>query len=389
MSQFTTPRIIVYGEDALEYLETVEGKRAFIVTDKIMHKLGFVEKVANYLKEAGMEVKVFDEVEPEPSFETMTKGAELAKNYGPDWFIGLGGGSCMDSAKRIWVLYERPDIEVKTMPTPLEKLGLRKKARLICIPTTSGTGSEATWGMVITDTKENRKMEFASQDVVPDIAILDPELPASMPPSLAANTGLDALTHAIEAYVAQGKNDFSDVLAIGAIQMIFEYLPRSYRNPKDKEAKEKMHYAATMAGLAMSNATACIAHAMGHSFGAIFHIPHGRAVGVFHPYTIQYNAKEVMERYAEIAKAIGIEAKTDEEAVEKLVEAIKKLMKEVDEPISVKEMGISWENYEKNLDGLAKRARESGATFVNPRVTEEEDYRRLFICAFKGEKVDF
>ncbi|MFQ6000008.1 MAG: iron-containing alcohol dehydrogenase, partial [Candidatus Bathyarchaeia archaeon] len=170
MSQFTTPRTIVYGEDALEYLKTIEGKRAFIVTDKTLHKLSFVKKVANYLKEAGMEVEVFDEVEPEPSFETMIKGAELARKYGPDWFIGLGGGSCMDAAKRIWVLYERPDIEVRMMPSPLEKLGLRKKARLICIPTTSGTGSEATWGMVITDAKEKRKMEFASQDVVPDIA---------------------------------------------------------------------------------------------------------------------------------------------------------------------------------------------------------------------------
>lgn len=389
MSQFTTPRIIVYGEDALEYLETVEGKRALIVTDKMLHKLGFVEKVANYLKEAGMEVEVFDEVEPEPSFETVIKGAELARKYGPDWFIGLGGGSCMDAAKRIWVLYERPDIDVRTMPTPLEKLGLRKKARLICIPTTSGTGSEATWGMIITDVKEKRKMEFASQDVVPDIAIVDPELPASMPPSLTADTGLDALTHAIEAYIAQFKNDFSDVLATGATKMIFEYLPRSYRNPEDKEAKEKMHYAATMAGMAFGNSTVGIAHAMGHSFGALFHIPHGRAVGVFHPYTIQYNAKEVMEEYAKIAKAIGIEAKTDEEAVEKLVEAVKSLMEEVNEPVSVKDMGISWEDYEKNLDSLAKGARQSGATFVNPRVPEEEDYRRLFIYAFNGEKVDF
>jgi len=335
MSQFTTPRIIVYGEEALEYLKTVEGKRAFIVTDKILHKVGFVDKVANYLKEAGMKVEVFDGVEAEPSFETMIKGAELARKYGPDWFIGLGGGSCMDSAKRIWVLYERPDIEVRMMPSPLEKLGLRKKARLICIPTTSGTGSEATWGMVITDTKEKKKIEFASQDVVPDIAILDPELPASMPPGLTADTGLDALTHAIEACVAQLKNDLSDVLAIGATQMIFEYLPRAYRNPEDKEAREKMHFAATMAGLAMSNATACIAHAMGHSFGAIFHIPHGRAVGVFHPYTIQYNAKEAMEKYAKIAKAIGIEARTDEEAVKKLVDAIRDLMKKMGEPLTL------------------------------------------------------
>jgi alcohol dehydrogenase class IV len=348
-----------------------------------------VEKVTNYLKEAGIEAEVFDEVEPEPSFETIVKGAELAKKFGPDWFIGLGGGSSMDVAKRIWVLYERPDIEVRMMPSPMEKLGLRKKARLICIPTTSGTGSEVSWGMIITDTKEKKKMEFASKDVVPDIAIVDPALTLSMPPKLAADTGIDALTHAIEAYITTMRNDFSDGLLIKAIQLVFKYLPRSYRNSADKEAREKVHYAATMAGLGMSNSAACIAHAMGHSFGAIFHIPHGKAVGVFHPYTIQYNAKEAMERYAEIAKSIGIEAKTDAEAVEKLVEAVKKLTKEVDEPVTVKEMEISWKDYEKNLDNLAKKARESGATFVNPRVPDEEDYRKLFIYAFKGQKVDF
>jgi alcohol dehydrogenase class IV len=243
--------------------------------------------------------------------------------------------------------------------------------------------------MIITDTKEKKKMEFASKDVVPDIAIVDPALTLSMPPKLAADTGIDALTHAIEAYITAMRNDFSDGLLIKAIQLVFKYLPRSYRNSADKEAREKVHYAATMAGLGMSNSAACIAHAMGHSFGAIFHIPHGKAVGVFHPYTIQYNAKEAMERYAEIAKAIGIEAKTDAEAVEKLIEAVKKLTKEVDEPVTVKEMEISWKDYEKNLDNLAKKARESGATFVNPRVPDEEDYRKLFIYAFKGQKVDF
>jgi len=389
MQAFTTPRTIVFGEDALEYLKEVEGKRALIVTDKVLHKLGFVEKVANYLKEAGMKVEVFDEVEPEPSLETIAKGTEFAKKYGPDWFIGLGGGSCMDAAKAMWVYYERPDMEVGRMPSPFEKLGVREKARLICIPTTSGTGSEATWGIILTDAKEKRKIELASKDVVADIDIIDPALALSMPPKLAADTGLDALVHAMEAYVCQGSNDFSDALAIKAIQTIFEYLPRAYKDREDKEAKEKMHNAATMAGLAMSNSTAGVAHSMGHSFGAFLHIPHGRAVGVFHPYVIQYSAKEAMGRYAEMAKAIGIKAETDEEAVDKLVEAVKRLMKNVDEPFSVKDMGISWKDYEKSLDDLVKRAAESGATFVNPRVPEEEDYRKLFIYAFNGKKVDF
>jgi len=390
MWEFTAPRTIVFGEDALEYLKEVEGKRALIVTDKVIKKLGFVDRVAKYLKEAGIKVEVFDEVEPEPSIETIINGAELARKYGPDWFVGLGGGSCMDAAKAIWVLYERPDMEVGEI-NPLEKLGLRKKARLICIPTTSGTGAEATWAVVITDAKEERKMELGSKENVADIAILDPELPKSMPPKLAADTGLDALTQAIEAYTNQCKNDFSDAVAIKAIQIIFKHLPRAYKNSEDKEAKEKMHNAATMAGLAFVNSAPCpgVAHSMGHSFGAIFHIPHGRAVIVFLPCVIQYSAREAMERYAEIARAVDIEAETDEEAVDKLVEAVKRLMEEVGEPSTIMDMGINWEDYTKNLDGLVDRAENSSCTFMNPRVPDGEELRKLFIYAFEGKKVDF
>lgn len=388
MWEFTTPRTIVFGEGALEYLKQVEGKRALIVTDKVIKKLGFTDKVANYLKEAEMEIKVFDEVEPEPSIKTVIKGAELAREYGPDWFVGLGGGSCMDAAKAIWILYERPDMEVGAI-NPLEKLGLRKKARLICIPTTSGTGSEATWAVIITDAKEKRKMELSAREVVADIAILDPELPLSMHPSLAADTGMDVLTHAIEAYVSQWRNDFSDAMAIKAIQVVFEYLPKAYRNREAKEAKEKMHNAATMAGLAFSNSQIGVVHAMGHSLGALFKVPHGRTVSVFLQYGIEYSVKEAMERYAEIAKAVGIEAKTNEKAVEKLVEAVKRIMREVDEPSSIKEMGISWEDYEAKLDDLVTRAMRSTGSVMNPRVPNMKELRKLFVYAFKGKKVDF
>ena len=388
MWEFTTPGTIVFGENALEYLKQVEGKRALIVTDKVLRKLGFADKVADYLKEAGIEVQVFDEVEPEPAIETVMKGAELARKYGPDWFVGLGGGSCMDAAKAIWVLYERPDFTVERI-NAFEKLGLRKKARLICIPTTSGTGSEVTWATIITDAKEKRKMELASREAVPDISIVDPELPKSMPPKLVADTGLDALTHAIEAYVSQWRNDFSDAMATKAIQIVFEYLPRAYKNPEDMEAKEKMHHAATMAGMAFSNSQAGVAHAMGHSLGALFHIPHGRTVGVFHPYVIEFSAREAKERYAEIARAIGIEAKTDEEAVDKLVEAVKRLMEEVDEPTCIRDMGISWEDYEKNLNALSDKAFASACTFMNPRVPDAEENRKILIYAFQGKRVDF
>ncbi len=388
MWELTFPRTVVAGEGALDYLKEVEGERALIVTDKVIHKLGFFEKVASYLKEAGLEVKVFDEVEPEPSIETIMKGAEFARKYSPDWLIGLGGGSCMDAAKAIWVPYANPDIEVAEI-NPFTKFELRKKARLICIPTTSGTGAEATWATMITDTKEERKMELPCREIVSDIIILDPDIPKSMPPSLAADTGLDALTHAIEAYVSQWRNDFSDALAMKAIQIVFEYLPRAYRNPEDKEAKEKMHNAATMGGMAFGNSQVGIAHAMGHSLGAIFKVSHGRTVDLFLPYSIEYGAREATERYADIGRAIGIEARTDEEAVEKLVEAVRRLNREMKEPSSIKELGISREDFEKRLEDLVTRAANSSCTFMNPRVPDVEDTRKLFLYAFEGKKVDF
>jgi len=388
MWELTFPRTVVTGEGALEYLKEVEGKRALIVTDKVIHKLGFVEKIASYLEKAGLEVKVFDEVEPEPSVETVVKGAEFARKCGPDWLIGLGGGSCMDVAKAMWVLYANPDVEVAEI-NPFTKFGVREKARLICIPTTSGTGADATWAAIITDVKEERKMELPSREIVSDIIILDPELPKSMPPSLVADSALDALTHAIEAYVSQWRNDFSDALAINAIQIIFKYLPRAYRNPDDKEAKEKIHNAATMAGIAFGNSQVGIAHAMGHSLGAIFKVPHGRTVDLFLSYSIEYGAREAMGRYADIARAIGVEAETDEEAVEKLVGTVRRLDRKVGEPASIKELGISREDFEKRLDDLVTRAANSSCTFMNPRVPDVEDTRKLFLYAFEGKKVDF
>jgi len=388
MWELTFPRTIVTGEGALEYLKTVEGKRALIVTDKVIHNLDFVEKVVNYLKEAGLEVNFFDDVEPEPSIETIVKGAEFAKKCGPDWFIGLGGGSSMDAAKAIWVLYERPDMEVAAI-NPLEKLGLRKKARLICIPTTSGTGADVTWATVITDKKEHKKLENSSREIVADIVILDPELTLNLPPRLTAGTGLDALAHAVEAYVSQYRNDFSDAMAIKAIQNIFDYLPRAYKDGKDKEAREKVHNAATMAGLAISNSMHGLGHSLGHPIGALFNIPHSEIIGVVLPYTIEYNAMNAEDRYAEIARAIGIEAETSKEATENLVKAIRDLIREIDVPASVGEMGISWEEYQQKLDDLVKQGSNYVTSFTSPRSPSSEEYRKLFVYAFKGKKIDF
>ena len=384
---FQSPKI-AFGEDALEVLKDLGGKKAFIVTDKVIRSLGFVDMVSKYLKEAGMDVRVFDGVEPEPPIENIQEGAKLLMEFAPDWIIGLGGGSCMDAAKAMWVLYERPDVKLVDV-SPIVELGLRKKARLVCIPTTSGTGSEASWVAVITDTKEHFKMELASREFYPDISIVDPKLPAEMPKKLAANTAIDALTNAIEAYVSQWRNDFSDALAIKAAQLIFTYLPRAHENKNDQEAREKMHNAATMAGLAYSNSQVGVAHSMGHAFGAVFKLPHGLATGVFLPYSIEFGVKEAGERYAEIAKAIGIEAESVEEAVKKFVAAIKALMKKIDIPTSIKEMEISREEYQKKLEELVKKAEMSTCNFVNPRVPSSEELRNLFTYAFDGRVIDF
>ena len=384
MWKFICPKL-VFGEDALEQLKKVEGKKAFIVTGKTVHKMGFVEKVASYLKEAGLEVSIFDEVEPDPSIETIEKGAKMLTKFAPDWIIGLGGGSNIDAGKAMWVLYERPDLSLYDI-NPITKLRLRKRARYIAIPTTSGTGSDATWAIVITDTKENRKMVLGSEEIIPDISIIDPFLPSKMPPWLTADTGLDLLTHAIEAYVSQWRNDFSDALAIKSMQLAFQYLPRAYRNGDDKEAREKMHNAATMAGLAIGNSQAGIAHSLGHALGALFGIPHGRAVGLFLPYVIEYNAKET-DRYVDIARSINIG--NDEEAVQKLVEKVRGLITELNEPLSIKDMDIDEESYKSKLGKLIDYANEDASAIANPRIPNKEELKKLYNYAWEGKKIDF
>jgi hypothetical protein len=387
MWKITIPRTIAAGEGALEYLKELKGNRALIIAGRTVKKMGFADKVTNYLKEAGIESEVF-EVEPEPSVETVMKGAEVARNYGPDLIIGLGGGSNVDAAKAIWALYERPDLEAGSI-NPFIELRLRKKARLIGIPTTSGSGSEVTWATVITNAAEERKMELANKELVPDIAIVDPELPRAMPRKLVAETGYDALTHAVEAYVAPVGNDFSDALAIKAIQLVFKYLRRSYGNPEDTEAKTKMHMAATMAGMAFSNSEVGIVHALGHVAGGVLKVPHARAMTIILPYSVEYNAKAATQKYAEIAKAVGIEAKTDNEAVEKLVKALRQLQRELEEPGSLKEAGIPREEFEKKLDGLASNAIKSVVLRGNPRPLNLEEARKLYTYIYNGRKIDF
>ncbi|MEM1589979.1 MAG: iron-containing alcohol dehydrogenase [Candidatus Bathyarchaeia archaeon] len=387
MWEFTHPRTLIFGDGALEYLREIEGKKALIVTDKVICGLGFADKVAGYLKEAGLSIEIFNEVEPEPSRDTVVKCAEHAKLFEPDWIVGLGGGSCIDAAKASWALYERPDIQIDEI-SPLVELGLRRKAKLIAIPTTSGTGSEATWAIVITDVRGRRKMELASRELVADIVILDPQLPLTMPKKLVADTGVDALANALEAYLSSWRNYFSDILAISAIQAIFKNLPRSYSS-QDKKAKENMHYAATVAGIAFSNSQICVAHAMGHALGALFKIPHGRSVAAVLTSAVEYMAKEAMDRFVPLAEAVGFGAETEKESFENFIQALKRLLKEVDEPATIGELEISWSDFKRELENLVERALGSTGTIASPRVPTAEDYKKLFICAFEGKTVDF
>jgi alcohol dehydrogenase class IV len=260
MWYFRSPDV-VFGEDALDHLAYLNGDQAIIVTDETMVRLGFVEVVKAKLTEAGLNCDVFDQVEPEPSLQTVERGAELMLEKKPDWIVGLGGGSALDAAKAMWILYERPDLAPEEI-NPIEDLGLRQKARLATIPTTSGTGSESTWAIVLTDTEEGRKIPTGAPECTPDIAIVDPVFAARMPPRLTADTGLDALTHAVEGYTSTWHNDFSDGLCLKAIHVIFTYLPRAFADGGDTQAREKMHNAASLAGLGFINSLTAAAHAL-------------------------------------------------------------------------------------------------------------------------------
>ena len=382
---FKSPEI-VHGEGALGYLSEIEGQRAFIVTDQTMVELGFVDLVAEQLKEAGIESQVFAKVEPNPSFEVVKRGAAAMSQYGPDWVIGLGGGSAMDAAKAMWVLYECPDMEPEEI-NPMIPLGLRQKARFIAIPTTSGTGAEVTWVVVLTDTEDRRKLVLGSRENVADIAIVDPALVVKLPPQITADTGMDALSHAIEGYTSAWHNDFSDGLCLKAIQMIFDYLPRAYADGDDKEAREKMHSAATIAGLGFGNSMGALAHAMGHPLSPLFGVPHGRAVGLFLPYTIEFTANGGGTRYADIARFLGWEVGSEAEGAARLAEAVRDLARRINQPTSVKEVGISWDDFEAALQKMIEDGEND--TVTSARIPDREELARLFRYAYEGKSIDF
>lgn len=387
MWYFVSPQII-FGEDALDALDEIQGKRALIVTDSTLVKLGLVEKILPHLKTAGLESRVFDAVEPEPSVQTVLRGAEIARDYAPDWIIGLGGGSAMDAAKAIWVLDERPDMTPGEI-NPFVHLGLRQKARLITIPTTSGTGAEATWAIVLTDTKEQRKMGLGNRENVADIAIVDPVMAAGMPPQLTADTGLDALTHAVEGYTCTWHSDLTDGLCIQAARAVFRYLPQAVADGSDMEARERMHNAATVAGLGFGNAMASIAHAMGHAFGALFHVPHGRSVSIFLPYTVEFGGKEAPDRFADLAHIIGCSAAVGEEGARAFAGCLRALTKQVGNPISVAETGILRHDFVAQMETLVDHAFNDTQIITSVRTPDYDELQKLFLYAYDGLPVNF
>lgn len=390
MWYFRSPEV-VFGPGALDHLAYLKGKRALIVTDETMVHLGFVETVKTKLAEAGVDCDVFDQVEPEPSLQTVRRGAALMLEREPDWIVGLGGGSPLDAAKAMWILYERPDMTPEEI-NPFDDLGLRQKARMVAIPTTSGTGSEATWAVVLTDTQEQRKISTGAPECTPDIAIVDPVFAAQMPPRLTADTGLDALTHAIEGYTSSWQNEFTDGLCLKAVEMILTYLPRAYAHGDDMEAREKMHNAATLAGLGFINSLAAAAHALGHSLGAVFHLPHGRAVSLFLPYTIQFNARgDQPTRYADIARFLSLPAADDRKSTDSLVSAIRDLQRGVGQPLSIREAvpDLTPGEFAAQLDKLVDNAEMDATIVASARDVTTNDTRRLFEYAYQGKDVDF
>ena len=389
MMRFTLPRDMYYGKGALEQLKNLEGTKAILVLGGgSMKKFGFVDKVLGYLKEAGIETTLFENVEADPSVETVMKGAAAMREFQPDWIIAMGGGSPIDAAKAMWVFYEYPETTFENIIQPFSFPTLRKKAKFLAIPSTSGTATEVTAFSVITDYSTGIKYPLADFNITPDVAIVDPSLAETMPPQLTAHTGMDALTHAIEAYVSTLNSPFTDPLALKAISMIFEYLLDSYKG--DMAAREQMHYAQCLAGQAFSNALLGITHSIAHKTGAAFstgHIPHGCANAIYLPYIIKFNAKNAEARYADIARNVGITG-TDSECVKMLCDKIDEYNVKLGIPKSLKDFGINEAEFKGKVAKIAELAVGDACTGSNPRSIAPQEMEKLLTSIYYGTEID-
>lgn len=396
MSRFTLPRDIYHGPGSLSEIAKLKGKKAFVVTGGgSMKRFGFLGKTLEFLREAGMETHVFEGVEPDPSVETVRRGAEEMKIFCPDWIVAIGGGSPIDAAKAMWAFYEHPDISFESLCTPFSFPELRQKAHFCAIPSTSGSATEVTAFSVITDYEKGIKYPLADFIITPDVAVVDPDIAQTMPPKLAAHTGMDAFTHAVEAYVSTLHSEFTDPLALRAISLVSEYLIDSFGG--ERTAREKMHYAQCLAGMAFSNALLGITHSMAHKTGAAFsggHIVHGCANAMYLPKVIRFNSRtpEAKKRYADIARSLGLAGSHEEELVSSLIGRIEEMNSQLSIPSCIKDYEggiISEEEFEEKLPSVARLAVEDACTLSNPRKINAGEMEELLRCCYYGTEVDF
>jgi len=412
MQWFKIPEKIYFESGSISYLEKMpEITKAFIVTDESMVKLGYVDKILYHLRKRRDYVhsEIFSDVEPDPSFETIKRGVDSMNSFKPDVIIALGGGSAIDAAKGMWLFYEHPDADVEGMKLKFmdirkrtykfPKLGL--KSKLVAIPTTSGTGSEVTSFAVISDKVKNMKYPLADYELTPDVAIIDPDLVTTLPKSITADTGMDVLTHAIEAYVSNMASDYTDGLSEKAVELVFNYLQEAYEHGENKTAREKMHNASCIAGMAFTNAFLGLNHSIAHKLGGEFHIPHGKANAIILPYVIKYNStmptKFVSfpkyeyfiadQKYANLARKLGLKADTTEEGVNSLIKAIRELSSNINEPQSLKEAGIDEKEFLAKLDDLADKAFSDQCTSANPRVPLVPEIKQILLDAYYGKEI--
>ena len=405
MSRFTLPRDIYYGSDALENLKNLKGTRAVLVLGGgSMKRFGFVDKAVAYLKDAGIETKLIENVEPDPSVETVLNGAAVMREFQPDWIISMGGGSPIDAAKAMWAFYEYPETTFEDLITPFSFPELRQKAKFCAIPSTSGTATEVTAFSVITDYQKGIKYPLADFNITPDVAIIDPALAETMPPKLVAHTGMDAMTHAIEAYVSTAHCDYTDPLAVFAIRMIQSDLVDSYNG--DMSKRDSMHNAQCLAGMAFSNALLGIVHSMAHKTGAAFadygaHIIHGAANAMYLPKVIAFNAKdpEAKKRYGVIADEMKLGGSNDDEKVKLLIEYLRGMNDALNIPHCIKNYGpdsypteqgfVPEEVFLERLPEIAKNAIGDACTGSNPRQPSQEEMEKLLKCCYYDTEVDF
>ena len=403
MARFTLPRDLYHGKGSLEELKSLTGKRAIVVVGGgSMKRNGFLDKAVDYLKEAGMEVQLFENVEPDPSVDTVMRGAKAMAEFKPDWIVAMGGGSPIDAAKAMWVFYEYPDTSFENLITPFSFPTLRTKAKFCAIPSTSGTATEVTAFSVITDYEKGIKYPLADFNITPDVAIVDPALAETMPQKLTAHTGMDAMTHAIEAYVSTLHCDYTDPLALHAIKLIHNNLKKSYDG--DMIARDTMHNAQCLAGMAFSNALLGIVHSMAHKTGAAFsggHIIHGCANAMYLPKVIKYNSKneEAAERYAEIARFIDLKGETTGELVDALIAELRSMNDQLNIPQAIKNYGpggvkadesiIDEKEFMDKLSETAKNAIADACTGSNPRIPTQEEMEKLLVAVYYDKDIDF